>query len=80
MHQASPSNRHTVLIGQPQHMGGCTGQICHCPGVAECVRRLEVDKVRYRLERCVELKIGHHSGKRRLGIDNLPPLAGPVET
>jgi hypothetical protein len=48
--------------------------------VAECVRRLEVDKVRYRLERCVELEIGHHSGKRRLGIDNLRPLARPVET
>ena len=49
-------------------------------GVAERVRRLEVDEVGDRQQRGVELLVGQHDRERRLGVDDRGPGADRVET
>ena len=79
MHEPGPPQGGHVAIGHAQPPAGVPAQVGDGRGVAEAVRRFQVDEVRDRRERLVELLGVDRDRQRRLGVDHRVPRADVVE-
>ncbi len=67
------TQRARLALGQPELRAGRAGELGDGAGMAERVRRLQVDEVRDRQQRGVEPFAREHDGERRLGVDHRVP-------
>ena len=73
VHQAGAAERSQRFGREPELRARCGSEVGDGSGVSEAVRRLQVDEVRDRQERGVELLLRETHRERRLGIDHGVP-------
>ena len=79
VHQAGAAQRAHFGGRQSQQRSRRRAELRDRARVAERVRRLQIDEVRDREQRRVELLVGEHDGERRLGRDHRIPRPHRVE-
>ena len=77
VHEPGSAQHLRFVLSQPELCRRRGRELCDRAGVAERVRRLEIDEVRDREQRLVESSVGERDAQGGLGVDHrVPRLAG----